>query len=134
MTCEWTKKNIFTSSSTKKNSQLNTKNAPLWHFFFFESALFSFFRPRRMSSDIYPLSRFIPHLNKVVFLLYLLLLFFGPKRKRARREKLYHKGGGTAERRERRCDTLFIYYRSSVFIYIYSVCNLFFIASSFKRI
>jgi len=41
----------FYEQQHKKNSQLNT-NAPLfWHFFFIESALFSFFR-RLMSSDI----------------------------------------------------------------------------------
>ena len=96
---------------------------------FFLNPLFSFFR--RLSSDIWPLSIFSIHSARIKFLSSLPFSSSSPKRKRERREKL-RKGGGTAERRETLLRSLYIIVL--LYFYISILYNLFFIASSFKRI
>lgn len=132
MTCEWTKKNIFTKQQQhKKKQSIKHKCTPL--------ALFlnpHFFLSSAKSDVLRYLTSLEIHSARIKLSFFFTFYSSSSVRKeREREEKSFiYKGGGTAERRERRCNTLFIYYRSSVFLYIYSVCNLFFIASSFKRI
>jgi hypothetical protein len=96
--------------------------------FFFESTFF--FLPPSVLRYLTSLDFFDSFRTNKVSFFFTFFLFFSEKKEREK-EKLY-KGGGTAERRETLLRSLFIIVL--LYFYISILYNLFFIASSFKRI